>query len=108
EDWRGTCAAEGGQNPGETAEPGAGSQTEEGAKFVERIGFIGAGRFGSGERESGGGSFEGRAAWARIDAEAIGRNFDELAAVVREVDLDGLTKVDDTPGDADASGMRVA
>ena len=89
EEGEGSVGAEGGEEPGEAAEPiGAGGEVEAGAEGVEgRGGSIVRGRDGGGEGGGGAGGLE-ESLGAGGDSPAAGGDFDELAVGIGEVEED--------------------
>lgn len=87
EDGEGAIGVEGGEEPGEAAEPvGAGGEVETGAEGIERVGGCRRGG-GSGKGESGSGGLE-ESVGAGGGLPAGGRDFDELALGIGEVEED--------------------
>src|ERR1017187_3132188 len=116
EDGIGAVCAEGGEEPGQAAEPTGGTwgaEVKGGAEGVEGwMGWLAVGLFGGGEGGGGGGSFEGDA-FAGGYGPALGGDFDELAFGVGEVEEDffgrgeGAAAVD-AVGDADIAVLGIA
>src|ERR1019366_8298512 len=116
EDGIGAVCAEGGEEPGEAAEPIGGTwgaEVEGGAEGLEGgIGCLGVGLFGGGEWAGGGGGFEGDA-FAGGYGPALGGDFDELAFGVGEGEEDffgsgGDAAAVDAVGDADMAALGIA
>jgi hypothetical protein len=89
EDGEGAIGAEGGEEPGEAAEPvGAGRKIETGAEDRQGVGIRRRGG-GRGEGESGAGDLE-ESAGAGGGLPAGGRDFDKLAFGIGEVEEDAI------------------